>query len=89
MGKGFFALPRIVILVIALFTNWFTVAYETRIWPILGFIFLPYTTLAWLGARLNCEDQFSVGWCLVVGISFLADLGAINSVRGEDVDDEE
>jgi hypothetical protein len=41
--------PRITILVVWFFSNWFQGVFNTVLWPILGFIFLP-TTLLWYTA---------------------------------------
>jgi len=38
-------LPRLTIVVLWLFTNWFDGVFPSVLWPILGFIFLPLTTL--------------------------------------------
>lgn len=38
--------PRLVIALLWLFSNWFTGVFETVLWPVLGFFFLP-TTLLW------------------------------------------
>ncbi len=38
--------PRIVIVLLWLFTHWFRGIFSTALWPILGFLFLP-TTLLW------------------------------------------
>ena len=37
--------PRIVILLLWTLTGWFNGIFDTFIWPILGFIFLPFTLL--------------------------------------------
>ena len=44
---GFFALlvPRVTIVVLWLFTDWFTGVFGTLLWPLLGFIFAPLTLL--------------------------------------------
>jgi len=39
-------LPRIVVVWLYLFTDWFSSLFANALWPILGFIFLP-TTLLW------------------------------------------
>jgi hypothetical protein len=44
--------PRVVILVLWFFTTWFQGIFDTLLWPILGFIFLP-TTLIWYSAVQN------------------------------------
>lgn len=41
--------PRLVIILVWLFSNWFDRVYDTALWPILGFVFLP-TTLLWYTA---------------------------------------
>jgi hypothetical protein len=43
------ATPRLVIALLWFFTNWFNGVFNTILWPILGFIFLP-TTLLWYSA---------------------------------------
>ena len=43
------AAPRIVIVVLWFFSNWFQGMFSTPLWPIVGFIFLP-TTLLWYTA---------------------------------------
>ena len=40
------ALPRGVILVLWFFSDWFAGVFDTVLWPVLGFVFLP-TTLLW------------------------------------------
>ena len=37
--------PRFVIVLLWLLTNWFTGVFNNPLWPILGFIFLPLTLL--------------------------------------------
>ena len=41
--------PRVLIAVLWFFTNWFRGMFDSLLWPILGFIFLP-TTLFWYAA---------------------------------------
>ena len=38
-------LPRLVTGLLYFLSNWFTGVFETWYWPILGFIFMPYTLL--------------------------------------------
>jgi hypothetical protein len=44
--------PRIVIVLLWLLTTWFVGVFDTILWPILGFIFMP-TTLLWYSAVMN------------------------------------
>ncbi len=67
--------PRLVMVLIAIFTNWFTKAFDSILWPILGFIFMPYTTLAYMAAMLNNSHNVSGGWLVLVIIAVLLDLG--------------
>jgi hypothetical protein len=68
-------LPRFAMVLIFLFTGWFGIAYHTVIWPLLGFIFMPYTTLAYMGAMLNNNRQLNDGWLILVIIAIIFDLG--------------
>lgn len=58
--------PRLVILMLWLFTGWFRGVFDTVLWPILGFIFLP-TTLLWYTA---VQQWFGGNWTLwpIVGL---------------------
>ena len=44
--------PRIAAVILYFFTTWFTGVFATVLWPILGFIFAPYTML-WYSAVIN------------------------------------
>jgi len=67
--------PRLIMFGIFLFTNWFSQAYSTVIWPILGFIFMPYTTLAYLAAMLNNNHQITGGWIVLIVVAVFIDFG--------------
>ena len=58
--------PRVVIVLLWLFTFWFRGIFATPLWPILGFIFLP-TTLLWYTA---VQHWFGGAWTLwpIVGL---------------------
>lgn len=58
--------PRVVIVLLWLFTFWFRGVFATPLWPILGFIFLP-TTLLWFTA---VQHWFGGVWTLwpIVGL---------------------
>ena len=45
-------LPRLVSIYLYLATSWFNGVFETQLWPILGFILMPYTML-WYSAVIN------------------------------------
>lgn len=67
--------PRLVIVLIFLFSNYFDRAYETILWPVLGFIFLPFTTLAYAFA-MNDGGALTGIYLLIFVIAVLMDLGA-------------
>ena len=68
------AMPRVAMVLILIFTDWFGRAYETVIWPVLGFIFMPYTTLAYMAAQINAGGLN--GWWLALFIvAIIVDAG--------------
>jgi len=69
-----FFLPRLTLFIVWLATNWFDRAYDSTIWPLLGFFFMPYTTAAFMGAMLHVGDV-SGGWLVAVIIAVFFDLG--------------
>ena len=58
--------PRLVVALLYFFTRWFVGMFDSMLWPILGFIFLP-TTLLWYTA---VQHWFNGQWTLwpVVGL---------------------
>ncbi len=48
-------LPRVAAALLYLFTGWFTGVFQTWYFPLLGFIFLPYTML-WYSVVMNWYD---------------------------------
>jgi hypothetical protein len=74
-------MPRVVMVLIFLLTNWFSQAFSTTLWPILGFLFMPYTTLAWMTAMLNNGHQVSGPWIILLIVAVLLDLGQTHSAR--------
>ena len=72
--------PRVVIVLLVIFSDWLGTAYQTTIWPLIGFLFLPLTTLAYALAW-HLEPVGSVegfGFVLVV-LAVLIDLGLVGS----------
>ena len=73
--------PRLVIIVLWFFSGWFRGLFDTILWPILGFVFLP-TTLLWYTA---VRHWFGGEWTLwpVVGlvVALMIDLSPASSKR--------
>jgi len=69
------ALPRVLMFIAFLVTNWFDRAFETRLWPILGFVFMPYATLAYMAAMLNNNHTLTGGWLALFIVAIIVDVG--------------
>ncbi len=68
--------PRFVLVLLALFSNYLQTAYTGLFLPLLGFIFMPFTTLAYAWA-INSIGEVSGIYLVVVVIAVLIDLGVI------------
>ena len=75
------ATPRVVVVLLWLFSSWFNGIFDSRLWPLLGFIFLP-TTLLWYTA---VQHWFGGVWSLwpIVGIviALLIDISPAKGAR--------
>lgn len=67
--------PRLVLVILFLFTGYLHAAYQTVLWPILGFLFMPFTTLAYAVA-MNAMGGMGGGGVVLVVIGVLLDLGS-------------
>jgi hypothetical protein len=72
--------PRIAIVLLALFSSFFERAFDGLFLPFLGFIFLPFTTLAYAWA-INTRGEVAGFETILVILALLADLGVFG--RGE------
>lgn len=74
--------PRIVIVLVWFFSNWLQVAFDSILWPLLGFIFLP-TSLLWYSVVVNV---YNGEWTLIpivgIVITLLIDLSPATGRRG-------
>ncbi len=71
---GFLA-PRLAIVLLALFSDYLARAYETLLWPLLGFLFLPLTTLAYAFACNEVQNETTR--TVIVVLAVLVDVGVI------------
>lgn len=62
--------PRVLIVLLWLFTTWFRGVFDVALWPVLGFFFLP-TTLIWYTA---VQHWFDGQWTLVPVVGLIAAL---------------
>jgi hypothetical protein len=70
--------PRLAIILVVIFSDYLGQAYQTVIWPLLGFIFMPTTTLAYAWA-INSHGSVSGPWLVVVVLAVLIDLGLLGT----------
>jgi hypothetical protein len=68
--------PRLVLFLLWLFTDYLSRAFDAFLLPLLGFLFLPWTTIAFAIARNEFDGLSGVG-LLVVALGFLADIGVL------------
>lgn len=74
LGLIALAVPRVLMFIAFLTTDWFGRAFETRLWPLLGFVFLPYSTLAYMAAMLNNSHALTGGWLVLFVVAIVVDL---------------
>ena len=71
--------PRVLIVILWLLTDWFTGVFDSLLWPILGFIFLPITTL-WYSAVINWYGgQWSGMNIIIMVLAVILDMGSAGS----------
>lgn len=70
------AMPRFAIVLVVVFSNYIGRAYETTLWPLLGFLFMPMTTLAYAWA-INSRGSVAGFHLVVVVVAVLIDLGLV------------
>lgn len=69
-------LPRVVLIFYWLLTDYISRAFETWIWPLLGFLFMPYTTLFYLWAMTYGDRGVEGLWLVLVIIGVVLDLSS-------------
>jgi hypothetical protein len=70
------ATPRFAIVLVVIFSDFIGHAFETTIWPLLGFVFMPLTTLAYAWA-INSRGSVEGVPLVIVVVAVLLDLGLI------------
>ena len=73
-----FFFPRVVLVLLAIATDYIGRAYHTALWPLLGFFFAPFTTLAYAVA-INANGGVTGPYAALVVIAVLMDLGVFGS----------
>jgi hypothetical protein len=72
--------PRVAILLLYFFTTFFRGVYDTILIPLLGFIFMPLTLIAytWLTKSGQAVDAF---YLVVIFIAVIVDLGFVGGAH--------
>jgi hypothetical protein len=68
--------PRVAIVLLWLFTNFFTGVYHSLIIPLLGFIFLPLTLIVYTYMR-NTHAALGTTQLIILFIAVVVDLGMV------------
>jgi hypothetical protein len=70
--------PRFALVLVVIFSDYVGRAYETTIWPLLGFFLMPTTTLAYAWA-VNSGGSVRGVYLVVVVLAVLIDLGLVGA----------
>lgn len=73
------AMPRLALFLVWLFSDLLERNYATVLWPVLGFLFLPVTTLAYAYAHQQSGGEIGGIWIALVVVAVLVDLGLFRS----------
>ena len=74
-------LPRLTMVLLWLFTNWFDRVFPNILWPIVGFIFLPLTTLWYSVVQNWFGGQWDVVPIIGMVIAIIIDISTITARR--------
>lgn len=72
--------PRVLLILLWLFSSYLNRAYETALWPILGFCCMPLTTIAYAVVR-NEGGGIHDGWIVLYVLAVLMDLGVMGGAQ--------
>jgi len=75
------AAPRIVMACLWFFSNWFRGMFATPLWPILGFIFLPTTTLWYSAVQHWWHGVWSLWPIVGIVVALMIDLSPAKGRR--------
>jgi len=71
------AFPRVAIVLLWLFTNFFTGVYTNVIIPVLGFLFLPLTLIVYTYIEKSHPGPLTMQQLIFIFIAVILDLGLI------------
>lgn len=65
--------PRLGVFVLWAFTDRMSIAFDSFWWALIGFIFLPWTTVAWALVYAPRDGVTGFGW-VIVAFAFIVDI---------------
>ena len=71
--------PRLALFFVWIFSDWLSLAFDSWVLPVLGFVLLPWTTLAYAAMWVYGTNEVSGFEWFIVVLAFLIDIGAIGS----------
>ena len=72
-------MPRLALALVWLFSDFLRAPYQTFLWPLLGFFFMPLTTLAYAWAWHYGGGSINGVGLVVVVLAVLVDLGLLGT----------
>ena len=73
--------PRFLIVMLWLFTSWFRGIFDTALWPVLGFIFLPMTLLWYTAVQNWWDGQWGIVQIIGIVLALMIDLSPSRAKR--------
>ena len=68
--------PRVLIVVLWLLTDWFSGIFDSVLWPVLGFCFLPVTLLWYSVVIHHFGGQWSITNIIIMVLAIVIDMGS-------------
>ncbi len=72
--------PRLFLVGVWLLSNWYN-AFDSRLVAILGWLFLPYTSLAWMYIYFHNGGRIEGGYLVLLILAILIDIGVFSGGR--------
>jgi len=69
--------PRVFLVFVWLLTNWYG-AFDSRLVALLGWVFLPYTSIAWIYIYFQNAGQIQGGYLVLLVFAVLLDIGVFS-----------
>jgi len=73
--------PRVILFLLWLLSDWTTFVFQTRIYPFLGFLFVPFATLFYLISMHYHGNVFTEMTAVWTGIGLLMDLSLVGGAH--------